>query len=168
MICEVTNWIGQKWSSRSETRIFQDNKVNTAVTDALAPCVSRHWSSLKLYYQTTMSSELSLVKVYHCILAKNEIRCKLPPAFSNHSRLMTTYGDIIWVSIDSGNGLLPDGFKPSPELMLTKYQWGLLAFTWGHIHRKFLRYLSDMSWKFLIKNYCHISPRGQWVKTPCN
>ena len=29
-------------------------------------------------------------------------------------------------NIASGNGLLPDGTKPLPELMLTYYQWGLV------------------------------------------
>ena len=28
----------------------------------------------------------------------------------------------IWVTIGSGNGLLPDGTKPSPEPMLTYHQ----------------------------------------------
>ena len=37
-----------------------------------------------------------------------------------HCRLMTPYGDItIWVNIGSGNGLLLDGAKPSPEPLLT-------------------------------------------------
>ena len=30
----------------------------------------------------------------------------------------------IWVSIGSGNGLLPDGTKPLPEPMLTYYKYG--------------------------------------------
>ena len=33
---------------------------------------------------------------------------------------MTPYGDINWVNIGSGNGLLPDGTKPLPEPMLTQ------------------------------------------------
>ena len=34
------------------------------------------------------------------------------------------------VYIESGYGLLPDGAKPSPELMLTNHQTGLVALTW--------------------------------------
>ena len=39
---------------------------------------------------------------------------------------MATY---IWVSIGSGNGLLPDGTKPLPESMLTHHKWCHVAFT---------------------------------------
>ena len=35
----------------------------------------------------------------------------------------------IWVNIDSGNGLLPDGTKPLPGLMLISYCWGSVAST---------------------------------------
>ena len=31
----------------------------------------------------------------------------------------------IWLNIDSGNGLLPDGTKPLPEPMLIYHQWVL-------------------------------------------
>ena len=45
--------------------------------------------------------------------------------------LVTPYSDIseIWVNIGSCNGLLPDGTKPLPVLMLTNHQWCLVAFT---------------------------------------
>ena len=40
----------------------------------------------------------------------------------------------IRVNIGSGNGLLPEGTKPLPELMLTSHLWGSVAFTWEQIH----------------------------------
>ena len=48
--------------------------------------------------------------------------------------------DNIWqseilVNTGSGNGLLPDSTKPSPEPILTN-QWGLVAFTWRQFYRK--------------------------------
>ena len=36
----------------------------------------------------------------------------------------------IWLSIDSGDGLLPDGTKPLPGPMLINYQMYFVAFTW--------------------------------------
>ena len=39
--------------------------------------------------------------------------------YLTHCGLVTPYGDIIWVNIGSGNGLLPEGTKPLPEPMLT-------------------------------------------------
>ena len=41
---------------------------------------------------------------------------------------LTHCGLVIWINIGSGNGLLPDGTKPLPELMLTYHQWGVVAF----------------------------------------
>ena len=41
--------------------------------------------------------------------------------------LMTQLETYIWVNIASGNGMLPDGTKPSPEPMLTNPSWGLLV-----------------------------------------
>ena len=43
----------------------------------------------------------------------------------------------IWVNIGSGNGLLPDGTKPSPEPMLTDRQWNPMTFILGQFHKKF-------------------------------
>ena len=42
--------------------------------------------------------------------------------------LVSTY---IWLSIGSGNGMLPDNTKPLSEPSLTNHQWGLVAFTCG-------------------------------------
>ena len=42
---------------------------------------------------------------------------------------MTLYDIIEFGQIGSGDGLLPDGTKLLPEPMLTKHQWGLVAFT---------------------------------------
>ena len=36
--------------------------------------------------------------------------------------LVTPYGDVDRVNIESGNGLIPDGTKPIPEPMLTSDQ----------------------------------------------
>ena len=38
-------------------------------------------------------------------------------------------GTYLWINIDSGNGLLPDGTKPLPEPMSTYHQWGSVART---------------------------------------
>ena len=35
---------------------------------------------------------------------------------------------LVWVNINSDNGLVPDGTKPLPELMLTDHQLGYVAF----------------------------------------
>ena len=40
----------------------------------------------------------------------------------------------IWVKTGSGNGILPDGTKSLPELMLTSHQWGSVAFNWEQFH----------------------------------
>ena len=40
------------------------------------------------------------------------------------------------VNIGSGKGLLPNGTKPLPVLMLIN-QWDLVAFTWEYHHRKY-------------------------------
>ena len=39
-----------------------------------------------------------------------------------HCGLVTPYGAKIWVNIDSGYGLLPDGTKPLPEPKFTYHQ----------------------------------------------
>ena len=54
----------------------------------------------------------------------------------------------IWVNIDSGNALLPDGTKLLPHSMLTYYQWGPLAFSPGKFHRNCSRYHSLQSYIF--------------------
>ena len=57
------------------------------------------------------------------------------------------------------------GTKPLPEPILS-YQRGLLAFTWGHFHRKYPRYHS-LKWFGIIylSKVNATSPRGQWVDT---
>ena len=45
---------------------------------------------------------------------------------------MATY---IWVNIDSGNGLLPDGTKPLPEPMLTYHKYGPVTLSKGNFTR---------------------------------
>ena len=62
------------------------------------------------------------------------------------------------VNIGSGNGLLPKGTKPLPELMLTKHQWHIVAFTQRIFHRKCHRYLLLIwVWNPQIASYCIIS-----------
>ena len=70
----------------------------------------------------------------------------------------------IWVSIGSGNGLMPDGTKPLPEQMLINYQWGLPSFSWEQFHRKCSRYL--FMWVYKLHNITVVSLRGQWVNLP--
>ena len=48
----------------------------------------------------------------------------------------------IWVNIGSGNGLLPDGTKPLPELMLTDHQWSPVTFILGQFHKRCLNHQS--------------------------
>ena len=62
----------------------------------------------------------------------------------------------IWINIGSGNGLLPDGTKPLPILMLTNRKWGLVA------DGNFTGNAQDRIWKWLC--ITAISARGQWVK----
>ena len=47
-----------------------------------------------------------------------------------------------WVKISSGNGLLPDGTKPLPELMLTGHQWSPVTFILGQFHKRWLNHQS--------------------------
>ena len=47
-----------------------------------------------------------------------------------------------WVNIGSGNGLLPDGTKPLPELLLTDHQWSPLTFILGQFHKRCLNHQS--------------------------
>ena len=50
--------------------------------------------------------------------------------------LMMPYSIKILVNIDAGHGLLPDGARPLPELMLINHRWGLVIFTWGQLQRQ--------------------------------
>ena len=48
----------------------------------------------------------------------------------------------IWVHIGSGNGLLPDGTKPLPEIWLIFCEirvWNPMTFTWKQFHRGILK-----------------------------
>ena len=54
----------------------------------------------------------------------------------------------IWVNIGSGNGLLPDSAKPSPEPKLTDHQWSPMTFISGQFHERCLNHQSLKSvWK---------------------
>ena len=64
--------------------------------------------------------------------------------------------------------------KPLQESMLTFYQWGLVAFSWGQFHRKcsvYLPLIKDS--KLLMKNISNnfkitaTSSSGQWVNMIC-
>ena len=44
------------------------------------------------------------------------------------------------VNIGSGNSVLSGGTKPLHNMMLTNYQWNLVAFAWRQFHRKRSRY----------------------------
>ena len=75
--------------------------------------------------------------------------------------------DAIWVNIDWGDGLLPDGTKPLPELILT-HQWILVVFTHRTFYRKCSRYTCYEFEKYEIyitatslSGRCIISPA--WV-----
>ena len=46
----------------------------------------------------------------------------------------------ICVNIGSGNGLLPDGTKPLPELVLTYHLQGPVVFIWGQFYNIYLNY----------------------------
>ena len=56
----------------------------------------------------------------------------------------------IWVNTGSGNGLLPDDTKPSPEPMLTYHQWGPVIFIWGQFHKRYLSHQSLRLAKILV------------------
>ena len=75
---------------------------------------------------------------------------------------MLTY---IWVNTGSGNGLLPDGSKSSPELMFTNHQWALLTFTGGQFRRNCSKYpFLIRVWRLSYFKITAASSRGKWVK----
>ena len=49
---------------------------------------------------------------------------------------------LVFHNTGTGNGLLSDDIKPSPEPMLNNYQWGLGIITWAKLDWTILRYLS--------------------------
>ena len=57
-------------SSAAEAAIFQENKVNTMATDALAPCVTR-------------SSVTLLLIVGHCFPMRNDLKYMCNPSVEN-------------------------------------------------------------------------------------
>ena len=68
----------------------------------------------------------------------------------------------IWVIIDSGNRLLPDGPKPLPKSMLANHIMCSLAYTKGNGSGNLYRNITAMYWKLNISYESHI-PRGQWL-----
>ena len=71
----------------------------------------------------------------------------------------------IWVSIGSGNGLLPDGTKPLPEEMLTYHKYGPVTLIWGQFHKRYLSHWPLKSVRILlILNLLFESLKGKWVK----
>ena len=94
----------------------------------------------------SFSCKNEISNTWSILVLTNDTKCKLTLC-----GLVTPYGDIIWVNIGSGNGLLPDGTKPLPEPMLTYHQSGLVAFTQWQFHTKCSIYLSLIQvWKSLI------------------
>ena len=67
----------------------------------------------------------------------------------------------IWDDISSGNRLMPDGTKPSPEPMFTYHHSCPVAFASGQFHKKRARYL----WHAFENYYFHICLRHQWVNS---
>ena len=69
----------------------------------------------------------------------------------------------IWISIDSGNDVLPDGTKPSPEPILTDHQSSPVILTWEQFHKRcpsiteisrknfYLRFHSNLPWANELK-----------------
>ena len=87
----------------------------------------------------------------------------IPLAYMSYNYLldwMTSFnsmwpGDFIWhhicFNIGSGIGLLTDGTKPLPELMLTYCQNCPLTFIWGQFHKRYhSNQLLKLIWKLLI------------------
>ena len=71
--------------------------------------------------------------------------------------------DMIWwhrwrSALAQGDGLLPDGTKPLPGLMLIYHRWGSVVFIF---HNQWPNYFSVYkAEKWLIQNYCH-DPKDQ-------
>ena len=64
---------------------------------------------------------------------------------------------LIWINTGSGNGLLPDGIRPLLELMLTNYQWDVMALIWRQFHSECLRRMSLVcGWKLPIRSLPHL------------
>ena len=68
----------------------------------------------------------------------------------------------MWVNISSGNGLLPDGTKPLPELMLSIQFWDSEAFTWKQFYSVCPILYNELNENYAFKITAR-SPRGKWV-----
>ena len=51
-----------------------------------------------------------------------------------HCGLVIPHAIIIWDNVGSGNGLLPDGTKPSPDPLLAYFQYNTLEHGSVHVH----------------------------------
>ena len=72
----------------------------------------------------------------------------------------------IWVNIGSGNGLLPDGTKPLPELILTDHQWSTVTFILGQFHNGCFNHNSLKTvWKLHVKNFVQLSQDKELIST---
>ena len=60
-----------------------------------------------------------------------------------------------------GNGLLPDGTKPSPEPMLPFHQQSPVTFIWGSFHKRyFVHQPLKLAWKLPFYNFTQNLPGG--------
>ena len=59
----------------------------------------------------------------------------------NHCGLRRHIATLVWVTIDSGNGLLPDGTNPLPESILTNHRRDHVPCTRGQFYGKCVRYI---------------------------
>ena len=81
------------------------SQVHCSTTNNLS--MNESWSCVQNHQMTVIFNAL------HCYLGI----CQISKRYDHltHCGPVTPYGN--WVNIDSGNGLLPDGTKPSPEPM---------------------------------------------------
>ena len=74
--------------------------------------------------------------------------------------------DMIWwhrsrSALAQDDGLLLDGTKAFPGLMLIYHHWGSMVITWKDFHNQWPNYFSVYkAEKWLIQNYCH-NPKDQ-------
>ena len=69
----------------------------------------------------------------------------------------------ILVSIDSGNGLLPDGAKPLPEPMLTYRKYRPVTFIWGNFTRDTPAINHENQLQFAYIKFISNLPRANWL-----
>ena len=72
----------------------------------------------------------------------------------------------IRANIGSGNGLVPDGTKSSPEPMLTYPDRCFVALTWEQFNKNLtMKFIQVMYWETLLLKWLHhLSPKRQSVK----